>query len=361
MNWQPWRRKPPIENRETGGDFTAALTRLVEAAASGEVVDTASTAAVEAAAGALSRAFASAEVRGPDHALEAITPAVLAQIGRDLIREGASLHVIAVDLAGRLVLYPASSWYWVGKSPDPLSWTAQVTAYGPTGNTTEWVPAAGLVFARWGSVSRAPYRGVGPLSWAASTAKLGSEVERSLGDEAAGPLAQLLTIPQDGGDDDDDDDPLAMLKTDIAAARGKALLLETVAGGWGEGRTQAPHRDWMAARLGPQPPESLEKIRVSVFEHILAACGTPPALFAGGDGTAQREAFRRYLTLSVQPLARVLAAELSVKLEAPISLHFDGLHAHDLQARASSFQRLVAGGVDVQTALQTSGLLADDI
>ena len=47
-----------------------------------------STAAVEAASGALSRAFASASVIAPDWVKNAVTPLVLAQIGRDLVTDG---------------------------------------------------------------------------------------------------------------------------------------------------------------------------------------------------------------------------------------------------------------------------------
>ena len=53
------------ERRQSGGSFTDAVVRLLEAQAAGSVASTASTAAVEAAAGALSRALAAAEVSGP--------------------------------------------------------------------------------------------------------------------------------------------------------------------------------------------------------------------------------------------------------------------------------------------------------
>ena len=148
-----------------------------------------------------------------------------------------------------------------------------------------------------------------------------------------------------------------MLKSDITAARGKALLVETTAAGWAEGRGAAPQSDWKQQRLGPMMPESMATIRGDTFNAVLAACGTPPALFDDSDGTAQRESFRRYLTLTVQPIARVLERELSAKLEAEVSLKFDELYAHDLQGRATSFQKLVAGGVPVNEALVTSGLL----
>ena len=61
MRW-PWQKR---EKRESGGDFSDAVVRLIEAQAAGTAADaSSSTAAVEAASGALSRAFASAEVVG---------------------------------------------------------------------------------------------------------------------------------------------------------------------------------------------------------------------------------------------------------------------------------------------------------
>ena len=88
----------------------------------------------------------------------------------------------------------------------------RVTSYGPSTSTTWNMPASGVVFVRWGSTPGQPYvRRTGPLSWAHTTARLQSEVERSLADEAGGPVAQLLAIPQDGGDGGEDD-PLAGLK-----------------------------------------------------------------------------------------------------------------------------------------------------
>ena len=352
MRW-PWAKR---ERRDSGGDFSDVVVRLLEAQAAGTAADASSTAAVEAAAGALSRAFASAEVVGPAWVREAVSPGVLAQVGRDLIRSGDSMHVIRMGRDGMPRLIPASSWHWEG-SHDPDSWTVRVTAYGPSTSTTWNLPASGVVFVRWGSAPGQPYVGIGPLSWAHTTARLQSEAERSLADEAQGPIAQLLAIPADGGDAGDDDS-LKMLKSDIAAARGAALLVETSAAGWGEGRTAAPQRDWQAARLGPAPPVTMATIRRDAFESVLAACGTPPSLFIDSDGTSQREAVRRWHLGTVLPLARLVEHELTVKLETDVRLKFDN-YPLDLAGRAQAFQKLVAGGVAVSEALATSGLLAD--
>ena len=352
MRW-PWSK---TEKRDSGGDFSDAVVRLIESQAAGTAADASSTAAVEAACGALSRAFASAEVQAEPWVQEIITPTFLGQVGRDLIRNGDSMHVIRMSGDGMIQLIPASSWHWEGDH-DPDSWTVRVTCYGPSTSTTWNLPASSVIFVRWGSTPGQSYVGTGPLSWAHTTARLQSESERSLADEAGGPLAQLLAVPQDGGDGGDDD-PLAMLKADIRTARGKALLLETSAAGWGEGKTAAPARDWKAERLGPRPPETMAAIAKQAFAAVLAACGCSMAMFDDSDGTSKREAQRIFLHGTVRPLGRMLAAELSAKLETEIALNFDQLYMHDLAGRAAAFQKLVAGGVAVNEALITSGLLA---
>ena len=243
-----WPFKRRTERRTLGGDFTDRVIRSAEAEAAAKVADAGSTAAVEAAAGLLSRSLAAATVEAAEWARDAVCASYLAQAGRDLIRRGASLHVIRVDSEGRAALWPVSSWHWQGRSPDPKLWTVRATAFGPSGSMTwDAMPQAGVVFHRWGSTPGAAYVGLGPLGWASASAKVSAETERSLGDESAGPLAKLLPIPTDGGDGGDDD-PLKMVKRDIAGARGRALLLETTSAGYGDGRPAAPQRDWIASR-----------------------------------------------------------------------------------------------------------------
>ena len=230
----------------------------------------------------------------------------------------------------------------------------RVTAYGPSTSTTWNLPASAVIFCRWGSTPGQPYVGTGPLSWAALTARLQSEAERSIADEAGGPLAQLLAVPQDGGDGSDDD-PLAMLKADIKGARGKALLVETAAGGWGEGRVAAPAKDWSANRLGPMPPAGLVQAADSAFARVLASCGVPPSLFLDADGTSQREGLRRWHMNTVLPLARILEHELTEKLAEPVKLRFDS-YPIDVVSRAQVVAKLTAAGVALPVALDAVGL-----
>ena len=359
MRW-PWQKQPATERRESGGDFASAVLAAIEAEAAGSTADATRTAAVEAAAGALSRALAAAHVDGPDDIAETVTPGFLAQCGRDLIRTGASLHAIRMS-GGMVRLIPCASWNWEGNH-DPASWTIRATAYGPSTSTTWHLPASSVVWIAWGSRPGAPYLGTGPTSWASVTARLGAASERTLADEAGGPLAQVIPLPIFEGkrdDEDDDDDTYAAVRAAIAKARGKAVTVETTADGNDRGKAGAPQKDWIASRLGPAPPAATVELARDAFMRTLAACGCSPALFDDSDGTSKREALRQWTLGTVKPLARLLETELSAKLSAPIRLRFD-LYNVDLAGRAQAFQKLVAGGMPVNEALALSGLLAGE-
>ena len=336
------------------------MVAAIESQAAQKVADASSTAAIEAVAGMLSRTFGDAEVEADDWAQQAITPFWLMQVGRSLVREGASLSVISMTRDGELDLVPAAFWNFEAlQTPGAeleADWHARVTTYGPSSSYTRLVGHDRLVYVRWGTSPGTRYRGQGPTSWAHLTARLQGEAERSLADEAAGPLAQILPIPLDAGGDDD---PLAGLRADIGAARGKAVLVETTAAGWGEGRGSAPQADWKPSRLGPMMPESLVRVADSAFARMVAACGASVSLFSDADGTAQREALRRWHMDTVRPLARLLEHELTTRLDTSVRLRFDD-YPLDMQARAATFKALVAGGVPVNEALTTAGLLTDD-
>ena len=233
-----------------------------------------------------------------------------------------------------------------------------IAAYGPSSAHTRLLGRDRLVYVRWGTSPGTRYRGQGPLSWAHLTAKLQGESERSLADEAAGPIAQIIPVPSGAGDDDDGA-ALENLRTDVAKTRGRAIFPETLSDGFGQGQASAPHRDWDARRLGPAPPAGMVELSKGAFGRMLAACGCSPALFDDSDGTSKREALRQWHLGTVRPLARILEYELSRRLETRIRLRFDS-YPIDLAGRAQAFQKLIAGGMAVNDALATSGLLAAD-
>ena len=359
-----WPFKNRAEERQSGGGYTDAVVAAIEAQASAKVADASSTAAIEAAAGALSRAFMSATVDGPSWAQEAISPVWLAQVGRSLIREGASLSVMVMGGDGMVELIPAAYWNFENINPGAQegeresSWEARVSTYGPSTSYTRLVSRDRLIFVRWGSSPGTRYQGRGPTSWAHTTARLQGEAERSLADEAAGPLAQLLTTPEGTDtDSDDDSDPWAAVRVALAGARGGSVLVETVSTGGGDGPAAAPRRDWEPRRLGPAMPDAMVAVAQASFSRMLAACGVPPALYDPmAPATGLREATRLWHMGTVVPLARLIEHELSARLDVPVRLVFDN-YPLDLAGRAQAFVKLVSGGVAVNEALVTAGLL----
>ena len=179
-----------------------------------------------------------------------------------MIWSGAELRCGASTPAPAAIIAAArcAQWFWhQGRTPDPTTWKVRDHRIRPFRvSVTHLLPFEAVVWLTWGQSTTTPWVGRGPASWASLAAKLTAESERSLGDEAAGPVAQLLPIPQDpsapDGDLDGDEDPLAALRADVTAARGKALLVETTAAGFSEGRGAAPQKDWVAERLGPHLP-----------------------------------------------------------------------------------------------------------
>ncbi len=349
----PWRR---AERRQA--DVTAlALQALQSQASTG---GSSATAATEMAAGLLARSLAGAKVSGPGYIRAAVTPGVLAQIGRALILRGESMHMIDVSEAGIVRLFPVASWMFTG-SYDQKSWVVDVDLAGPSMTTTRRVGYEGVVHVTWGTNPGSPHAGVSPLKFSAISSKLNSEVERSLADEVSGPIANLLAVPDsasgENADGDPAADPLAALSGDIRNARGRSILVETTSGGWGEGRSAAPRKDFVPSRLGPSPGAALVELRRDAQAAILAACGVSPSIFdPSATGTAQREGLRRTFLNLIQPIARLVQLELSVKLEAEIRLDFDQW-AGDLIGRASAFSKLVQSGKSLEEAANLTGLL----
>ena len=350
--WTPWRR----ETRATQ-PFTDAIVSAIASQAAGTTAgDPSAIAALEACAGLWARAFATATVE-PAH--PAVTPAVLALIARDLIRRGESVFAIEVEGAAP-VLRPAGSWDVRGPWRE-AEWFYRVDLFGPSGNVTRFVPSATVVHARYSVDPSRPWLGLGPLDWARHTGALAANLELRLSEEASGAVSRVIPVPQDGGDGGDTD-PLAGLKADIAAGRGRALLVETTNAGWGDGAVAKPQADWRQQRIGADPPAPLISLREDAGAAVTTACGVPGALLtARTDGTAMREGWRQFVMGAVEPVARMVALELAAKLDTPgLRFDFSSLWAHDLAGRAPSFKAMVTAGMPLDRAAGLAGLITDE-
>ena len=100
----------------------------------------------------------------------------------------------------------------------------------------------------------------------------------------------------------------------------------------------------------------MKQLNASTIE-ILAACGVPPELVSGGDGTSLRESYRRLLHSTIAPLGRILEAELRAKAHPGVGIGFDSLFAADLSGRARAFQSMVGGGMSVERTAALAHLM----
>ena len=352
MRW-PWQK---VETRSESSGFSDLVIAGLYSRAAGERLYTATaTAAVEAAAVIWSAVLAGATVKGSARVREAVTRRFLALTGREWIRRGEMVHVLTVGDRGRIELLPASSWD-VNGGPSPRSWVYRADVFSPSSVDTVHVGRAGIVHSQWATNSEEPWRGRAPWSLANLSSGLLTALERRLGQEADMPTGALLPVPQNPKPEDAAVDPLDKLKKGIGDLEGSFAVVETTASGWGKGMSEAPRHDWRPSRLGADPPATLQALRRDAHESILGACGVPVSLLTDRDGTAMREALRRFVTGVVEAKAHELADVLSEALDDQVEFSFRSTWAHDLMGRTGAYSKLVSVGMDPAQARVVSGL-----
>ena len=226
-----------FEHRESATD--AIVTALISQAGGNSTPPSVEAlGAVEAAAGLWSRAFASATVEPQTPATQALTPTVLAAIGRGLASRGETVFVL--DVNGVVQLTQASSWK-VSGGVRPETWSYAVELPLPKGGVFKRrLPADAVLHLRYATRPGAPWVGVSPLGMADETRALATWIERRLAEETSTATSYMLPLPA-GADVD-------ALKADIKAGRGKLHLVDTTSSGWGGGSIEAP-----PARLEGKP------------------------------------------------------------------------------------------------------------
>ena len=232
--------------------------------------------------------------------------------------------------------------------------------FGPSGNLTHFVPYSQVVICKYSYDPATPWLGLSPLAYASLTGALAAGIQTRLGQEAAGASGYILPMPVPPQEDDTEDDegtagPLSAIKRDLAKSKGRTSFVETTNAGYGD-KDARPQKDWVSQRYGFNAPDVMATLNSSVGQDILSCCGCPTSLFDSSDGTSQRESWRRFVMGSVEPLAALVAAELSAKLETPVKLDFQNLWAHDLAGRAQAFKQMIAGGMAIERAVAISGL-----
>ena len=337
----------------TPSNYTDYAIAALTAAAAGGVLDPDRLAAAEFAASLVSRCMAMATVEAPPRLAAAITRQWLSIQGRDLIARGEAVSLIDVEPSG-VMLLPAASWDLRG-GYRPRTWVYRLDAFGPTGNRTRLVPAAGVIHVKHNVSGFRPYSGQPSAHLASATAGTATGSERSLGRENKVPVTRIVVAAHPSADE------RAVFEAKLAAGG-----LTSVAGGSfpvGD-RGAEPSAHWRPAKMGPEPPAALVELRRDSIRELVSALGVPPELFSGGTEGSQRAGWRRFLTGTLAPLAELLADELTMKLEAQTRLDLAALVAPDaavsaaraVGSRANAYAVLVGTGMSDAEARELSGL-----
>lgn len=354
---RPWSPPPdpnPPEERQSA-PFTDAIVAQILRNAQKTVVNPAATAAVETAAGIVARAFAVASVEGAE-----VSPSTLSFIARELVVRGECVLYNEGTAGGASALVPVSSYDVRGASPLPERWMYRVEITTPGGVVIAHDPAirSRVFHALYSFDPVRPWVGIGPLQRAIRTGEFASEVERSLLSEMNCQTGYLLSTPLDPSDP-----TMLKFKQDLADMDGDVTLVQGTDINWATGSPNAPgaNRGFAASRIGPDPSPVMVELYRAVQTAVLGVCGVPAELVLQSlEGTGQREAWRRCLHGTIQPLGRLVGHALSATLMRPVSLSFDAIFASDIQGRARSFQSMVAAGMDVAKAAALSGLMASE-
>ena len=100
-------------------------------------------------------------------------------------------------------------------------------------------------------------------------------------------------------------------------------------------------------------------------QDIAAAFGVPPSLFnPAGDGSGQRESWRRFWAGTVAPIGSLLEAELRAKLDPEARISFPAFRGQSdedgrsraVARRATALKTFLEAGLDREAALRLAGL-----
>ena len=181
--------------------------------------------------------------------LMALTPSVLAAIGRGLAVRGEAVFVL--DVNGAVELTQASAWK-VSGGARPESWRYEVELPLPSGKVSKRTLSADAVLhVRYATRPSAPWAGISPLRMAEETRALATWIERRLAEEAS-----TATFPMCSHS------PRAPTwrssKLISRAGRGRLHIVDTTSTGWGDGTAVGATK--LTGNLtgsAPNPPEAL--------------------------------------------------------------------------------------------------------
>ena len=343
MKFLGWNFGPRSEHRAV--TFTGDVTAAGLAQAETPTVKADSLAVVESCVGLISEPFLVARLTGPLKSQRTLYVAC-----RDTQRLGNS--VWAIDTAnGVLRLQRASKFKVTGASLDPDTWEYELEIMAPDGVVKKRLPAPSVVHIRLPGNVESDWLGCAPWQNASLSGEAMAEIERGVRDEGRAINGRVWIAP-DGSTQAQAE---AMVSTLRKVKGGGSVVAETTAGGWGQGSSQAPQRDWTAVKVGQEHTQGNVIMRDGVQSALAAAYGIPGAYFnPNATAPALREIKRLAFLNKTLPMAQLVAEELSNKLAESVSITWPNLadQSIDVHLRARAFTA-AAEIVTDKTALAT--------
>lgn len=364
--WSWFRGEHRAKAVTDGAKADAVLAELLRQQHGADSAMATASAAVEQSAGLWSRAFASASVEPITVRTRALTPSVLAFIGRGLALRGEAVFVIEVTPDAGVRLLPVAAF-------DVLrGHRYRVDVPMPHRTSTRVLPPEAVVHVRYAVTPEAPWRGRSPLAFMPNTADLAARVDASLSQEYKGPAGTVIFGSENSLGITDAE--MQALVTDLRKGgmvafgqHDRRLNLQNT-----DPETQLdrqtgeyfnndegwlpPNSSPVSDRIGPNPPSVVAELRTGVGADVLGAFGIPPSLYAANSASA-REAWRQFLYATIAPVARLVAEELADKLNtAGLRFGFSDLQASDVTGRARAFRSLVDAGLGLEEARRVAGI-----
>ena len=334
--------QPDLLSVLSGGGLPVGAMGLIE--------DVSKSAALETAASMWANAMGSAS--GP------LPSDCLSWLGRELILRGQGVLMIDTSM-GRLRFIPVWQVDIDGFGPFPESWKYRCTVNSPDSSFVRLVSGDGVIHLMWASDPVRPWIGVRPSD--TTTASTLGSIEGRVSKEAKTAFGYILPYKDRRGNPLDNQ--VEGEGYDFAKLNGRLVSVTGTPPELGGQPSGNPAQRFTSIRLGFEPPPALVAFRKDIERSVLMTCQIPEALVSAADGTSQREAYRRFVVMAVEPVLKRLSSELEMKLDlTPKEASFDVhcLHAHDIQGRASAFQRLVAAGKNAEEASRLAGLMVPD-
>ena len=278
-----------------------------------------------------------------------ISQDLLGNLVHTMLTRGESLALIEV-VDGKIQLQQSTSWNVSGDTLNPNKWMYQCELAFPSGGKAIRTSGDGVVHLRYYTQPESPYMGMSPLYLAQQTAGMLYSLESRFDEETQASNGQIVSITLDSGD----------VETQEQFDKHYGFLTRMRGGTFVESqnRERGGKQNFAGrVRIGAEYHQNMLTLRDKLHADIASAFGVPiELLIADGEGTATREAFRRFVLTTIQPMATKIEEELSLKLDTNVSLSFEALRSADLQGIGRGIKALVDSGMSLDEALSQVGL-----